>query len=214
MSAEQQSKAGGDAFKPPSNFNQMSDQEKQQTYTEWAKQKYNEQYEVWMPWIEDTFLKYFTKDNKASYATKGMTPSSPNSPTFESPPAPTSSSSSSTTTPPPPSTSPPPVTTATIPEEEEEEEEAPVQAIVESPLTPLPRLPDQLNKTKITGVEQVDTLQDGVHNTVAGQVGQGGLLQPVGDLLSKEGLNRAERRGKDENGGFLPSSLPKVPGLS
>jgi hypothetical protein len=143
MSAEQQSKAGGDAFKPPANFNQMSNQEKQQTYTEWAKQKYNEQYEVWMPWIEDTFLKYFTKDNKASYATK-----------------------------------------------------------------------DQLNKTKITGVEQVDTLQDGVHNTVAGQVGQGGLLQPVGDLLSKEGLNRAERRGKDENGGFLPSSLPKVPGLS
>lgn len=39
---------------------------------EWAKQKYNEQYEVWMPWIEDTFLKYFTKDNKASYTTKGQ----------------------------------------------------------------------------------------------------------------------------------------------
>lgn len=42
-----------------------------QTYMAWAKQKYGEQYEVWMPWIEDTFLKYFTKDNKASYATKG-----------------------------------------------------------------------------------------------------------------------------------------------
>lgn len=38
---------------------------------EWTKQKYNEQYEVWWPWIEDNFLKYFTKDNKASYATKG-----------------------------------------------------------------------------------------------------------------------------------------------
>jgi len=24
-----------------------------------------------MPWIEDHFLKWFTKDNKASYATKG-----------------------------------------------------------------------------------------------------------------------------------------------
>lgn len=38
---------------------------------EWTKKKYNEQYEVWWPWIEDNFLKYFTKDNKASYATKG-----------------------------------------------------------------------------------------------------------------------------------------------
>lgn len=38
---------------------------------EWAKQRYNEQYEVWWPWIEDNFLRYFTKDNKASYATKG-----------------------------------------------------------------------------------------------------------------------------------------------
>ena len=90
---------------------------------------------------------------------------------------------------------------------------APTQAD-EPPLTPPPRPVDQLNKTKITGVEQVDTLQDGVNNAVAGQVGQGGLLQPVGDLLSKEGLNRAERGGKDEKGGFLPSSLPKVPGLS
>ncbi|KAI0016755.1 hypothetical protein F4780DRAFT_666284 [Xylariomycetidae sp. FL0641] len=111
----------------------------QQGYGEWAKQKYNEQYEVWMPWIEDTFLKYFTKDNKASYATK-----------------------------------------------------------------------EQLGKTKVTGVEQVDNLQDGVNNVAAGQVGQGGLLQPVGDLLSKEGANRAERGGKGENGSYLPG----VPGLT
>ncbi|KAI0376622.1 hypothetical protein F5Y04DRAFT_285698 [Hypomontagnella monticulosa] len=110
---------------------------------EWAKQKYNEQYEIWMPWIEDTFLKYFTKDNKASYATK-----------------------------------------------------------------------EQLDKTKVTNVEQVDTLQDGVHGLVAGQVGQGGLLQPVGDLLSKEGANRAERSGKDEQGGYLPSSIPVISGLT
>ncbi|KAI1767453.1 hypothetical protein GGR53DRAFT_481950 [Hypoxylon sp. FL1150] len=116
---------------------------RQASTLEWAKQKYNEQYEVWMPWIEDTFLKYFTKDNKASYSAK-----------------------------------------------------------------------EQLDKTKVTGVDQVDTLQDGVHGVVAGQVGQGGLLQPVGDLVSKEGLNRAERQGKDEQGGYLPASVPGLSGLT
>ncbi|OTB18129.1 hypothetical protein K445DRAFT_308768 [Daldinia sp. EC12] len=110
---------------------------------EWTKQKYNEQYEIWMPWIEDHFLKYFTKDNKASYATK-----------------------------------------------------------------------EQLDKTKVTNIDQVDTLQDGVNGLVAGQVGQGGLLQPVGDLVSKEGLNRVERGGKDEQGGILPSSVPGIAGLT
>ncbi|KAI1453283.1 hypothetical protein F4805DRAFT_381558 [Annulohypoxylon moriforme] len=109
---------------------------------EWAKQKYNEQYEIWMPWIEDYFLKYFTKDNKVSYTAK-----------------------------------------------------------------------EQLDKAKVTGIEQVDTLQDGVHNLAAGQVGQGGLLQPVGDVVSKEGMNRAERQGKDEQGGYLPTSVPGIPGL-
>ncbi len=60
-----------DKFQPPANFNKMTDQEKKQTYAEWAKEKYNQQYESWMPWIEDHFLSWFTKDNKASYATKG-----------------------------------------------------------------------------------------------------------------------------------------------
>lgn len=46
-------------------------QKKQQTYTEWVKEAYNNQYEKWMPWIEDQYLKWFSKDNKASYATKG-----------------------------------------------------------------------------------------------------------------------------------------------
>ncbi|KAI1848692.1 hypothetical protein JX265_005681 [Neoarthrinium moseri] len=129
-------------FKPPAGFNEMSDQEKKQTYMEWAKEKYAEQYENWMPWIEDTFLKWFTKDNKASYATK-----------------------------------------------------------------------DTLDKTKVTGIQQVDTLQDGVHNLAAGQVGQGGLLQPLGDMVSKEGINRSERQGKDDKGGYLPTNLPSIPGL-
>ncbi|KAI6082134.1 hypothetical protein F4821DRAFT_247734 [Hypoxylon rubiginosum] len=121
----------------------MAEANNQASTVEWAKQKYNEQYENWMPWIEDTFLKYFTKDNKASYSTK-----------------------------------------------------------------------EQLDKTKVTGVDQVDTLQDSVHSTVAGQVGQGGLLQPVGDLVSKEGINRTERQGKDDQGGYLPTSVPGLSGLT
>jgi hypothetical protein len=97
------------------------------------KKTYNEQYEKWVPWLEDMFLHYFTKDNKASYATR-----------------------------------------------------------------------DNLNKTKVTGIEQVDTLQDGVHNLVAGQVGKGGIAQPIGDMASKEGINRTERQGKDNKGGYIP----------
>jgi len=106
-------------------------QKKGKSYTEWIKEGYQHQYENWMPWIEDMYLKWFTKDNKASYATK-----------------------------------------------------------------------DTLDKSKITGIDQVDTLQDGVNNLVSGQVGKGGLLQPVGDTFSKEGINRAERGGKDDSGSY------------
>lgn len=42
------------------------------TWSEWAKTQYNAQYESWVPWLEDLYLRYFTKDNKASYATKGL----------------------------------------------------------------------------------------------------------------------------------------------
>lgn len=42
---------------------------------EWTKQQYNKQYENWVPWIEDKYLQYFGNDNKASYATKGKSPS-------------------------------------------------------------------------------------------------------------------------------------------
>jgi len=62
----------------------MSEEQKKQTfdalpeekkqgmgYMEWIKQGYHHQYENWMPWIEDTYLKWFTKDNKTSYAAKG-----------------------------------------------------------------------------------------------------------------------------------------------
>ncbi|KAK6501407.1 hypothetical protein TWF481_009247 [Arthrobotrys musiformis] len=98
---------------------------------ETVKQYYNRQYDIWVPWLEDQYLYYFGKDNKASYVTK-----------------------------------------------------------------------QQLEKSKVTGVKQVDKLQDGVHNLAAGQVGKDGLLQPVGDLVSKQGVNRIERGGKDEDGSY------------
>jgi hypothetical protein len=57
-------------------YNNLSaEQKKKQTYTEWLKENYNYQYERWMPWIEDQYLRWFGKgDNKASYATKGFSP--------------------------------------------------------------------------------------------------------------------------------------------
>jgi hypothetical protein len=38
---------------------------------EWAKEQYNKQYDTWVPWLEDLYLRYFTRDNKASYTTRG-----------------------------------------------------------------------------------------------------------------------------------------------
>jgi len=108
------------------------EQKKKQTYTEWAKEAYNNQDEKWMPWIEDQYLYWFGKgDNKASYVTK-----------------------------------------------------------------------DTLNKSKITGIKQVDQIQDDVHNLVGNQLGENGLLAPVGKLVSTEGINRAERQGKDDKGSY------------
>jgi hypothetical protein len=117
----------------------MTDQNKgsQKTYKQAAGEYYNQKYETWMPWIEDQYLKWFTKDNKASYATK-----------------------------------------------------------------------QNLDKTKVTGVSQVDNLQDGVNGLVGGQVGKGGLAQPLGDAISKEGINRAERGGKDDKGKPIESQGP------
>lgn len=53
-----------------------------------------------------------------------------------------------------------------------------------------------------------------MNNLVSGQVGQGGLLQPVGDMLSREGVNRAERQGKDDKGSYLPTSVPGLSSLT
>ena len=122
---------------------------------EWTKQTYNSQYEKWVPWAEDMYLRWFTKDNKASYATKRT-----------------------------------------------------YFLFAHVFFTQLLTcFLENLDKTKVTGISQVDTLQDGVNNIAAGQVGQGGLFQPVGDAVSKEGVNRAERQGKDDKGSYN-SSIP------
>ncbi|KAK8167619.1 hypothetical protein BC567DRAFT_151860, partial [Phyllosticta citribraziliensis] len=98
---------------------------------EWSKRKYNEQYERWVPWLEDWYLKLFTRDNKASYAAK-----------------------------------------------------------------------DHLSQTKVSGNDDVDALQDAANTAAADQLGQDGVARPVGDVVSKEALNRAERQGRDEDGGY------------
>jgi hypothetical protein len=38
--------------------------------SQWAKDTYNQQYESWMPWVEDMYLRWFTKDNKVSYTAR------------------------------------------------------------------------------------------------------------------------------------------------
>lgn len=60
-----------------------------------------------------------------------------------------------------------------------------------------------LDQAKVTNIEQVDSLQGGVNNLAASQIGQGGLLQSAGDMVSKHGLTRAERQGKDDQGGYV-----------
>ncbi|KAI1753280.1 hypothetical protein F4782DRAFT_497407 [Xylaria castorea] len=108
--------------------NNKENEQKKQTTMEWAKEKYGEQYEAWMPWIEDVFLKYFTKDNRTSYVAR-----------------------------------------------------------------------DGLDRTKVTGVAQVDALQDKTNDLAASQLGQGGFLQPVGDLGSAA-MKAVDPRGKDGEG--------------
>lgn len=41
-----------------------------------------------------------------------------------------------------------------------------------------------------------------MNHLAGGQIGKCGLLQPVGDMASKEGVNRMERGGKDDKGSY------------
>lgn len=54
-----------------SNAITVAQQEQNETWKDWGGRKYNESYESWMPWAEDQYLKWFGKDNKASYVAKG-----------------------------------------------------------------------------------------------------------------------------------------------
>ncbi|KAJ9610723.1 hypothetical protein H2200_005500 [Cladophialophora chaetospira] len=60
----------------------------------------------------------------------------------------------------------------------------------------------ELDKTKITGDKNIDAIQDGVNEGVTGQFKKGGLLEGVGNLTSKEVINRGERQGKNDKGGY------------
>ncbi|MCJ1434245.1 hypothetical protein MMC27_003612 [Xylographa pallens] len=52
---------------------------------------------------------------------------------------------------------------------------------------------EDMKSTKITGDKNIDAVQDGLAEGVGGQFSSGGLLGGVGDMSSKEGVNRAER---------------------
>lgn len=66
-----------------------------------------------------------------------------------------------------------------------------------------------LDKTKVTGISQVDAAQDKVHGTATSTLlGQDSVAAPVADLASREGINRIERRGKDEQGNYVPFAAP------
>ncbi len=64
---------------------------------------------------------------------------------------------------------------------------------ISSKLTPLPPPTEQLDKTKLTNDSSLNSIQDGLNTGVSGQLKSDGLLGGVGDLVSKEGVNRAER---------------------
>ena len=71
---------------------------------------------------------------------------------------------------------------------------------------------ENLKGTKITGDKNLDAVQDGVAEGVGGQVASGGLLGGVGDKISKEGFNRAERgetgtEDAEKQGGSWTQSL-------
>lgn len=153
------------------------EQKKKQTYTEWVIEAYNNQYEGWMPWLETQYLKWFGKgDNKASYVAKGQPSTSYHAQLLVIRFGHCDLNSYS--------------------------------FVCSIRLFPYPshhlsdRTLDTLNKSKITGIKQVDQIQDDVNSLVGNQLGENGLLAPVGKMVSTEGIDRAERGGKDDKGSY------------
>lgn len=172
MAGDEQVQKSTEQVEQKIDASKLTDEQKEQAkrgYAEWVKEKGHDLYESWIPWIEDQYLSWFTKDNKTSYATK----SEPALPV------------------PPVSARVPIVTQLAL-----------IYAKYMSA--------EQLDKTKVTNIEGVNKLQDDLNSLVSNQFGKGGLLQPVGDAASKEGINRAEREGKDSKGNYLPSSMSSV----
>lgn len=64
---------------------------------------------------------------------------------------------------------------------------------------------EKLN-TDLTGDKNVQAVQGGIAEGVGGQLSSGGLLGGVGDMTSKEGVNRAERGDP----GLDPKELEKL----
>ncbi|MCJ1454077.1 hypothetical protein MMC28_004427 [Mycoblastus sanguinarius] len=62
-------------------------------------------------------------------------------------------------------------------------------------------------KTDVTGDKNINAIQGGVAEGVGGQLSSKGLLGGVGDLSSKEGVNRAER---GDTGPLDPKELEKL----
>ena len=149
--------------------------------SQWAKDKYNNAYNNYMPWIEDKVLGYWG-ENKTSYTAKGAPSPSPN-------PLPS------------PSLSLPipclhhhgllslslislPHTMQYLP-----------KPLYHPTRTDAP-LTDKLS-TDITGDKNINAVQSGVAEGVGGTLSSGGILGGVGDASSKEGVNRAERGDLD-----------------
>lgn len=81
----------------------------------------------------------------------------------------------------------------------------PIDALLISyPTNPSP--PTEKLNTDLTGDKNVQAIQGGIAEGVGGQLSSGGLLGGVGDMTSKEGVNRAERGDP----GLDPKELEKL----
>jgi len=53
---------------------------------------------------------------------------------------------------------------------------------------------DSMGKTKVTGNENVDNIQDGVSGLVGGQFGKGGLGEPISKGVDSTGLLGGQKK--------------------
>ncbi|KAI9697808.1 MAG: hypothetical protein M1836_004484 [Candelina mexicana] len=147
--------------------------------TEWVKKKYNDNYDYYMPWIEDKYLQWFG-ENKTSYSTKGafFLPSE-SLPVHASDPQRIASHIFT------------PLSFFLLLLFE-------IPILGKSLTVPFP-LTENLKKTEITGNKDINKIQDSVAEGVGNQFGKGGIGEGIGSTLSKEGFNRAEGEEQDSD---------------